>query len=541
MASLKVYQALARSLAESDLGPLFGLVGDANLYMVDSFVRDHGGKFISAANEGGAALMALGYATVSGRVGLASVTHGPAVTNTLTALVEGVKSFTPMVLLCGDTAMADRENLQNVPQRDVILATGAGFEQLRTPATAAADLARAIRRAQVERRPVALNIPTDLQHQLVEYQRSPLLAPLPLAKIAPAGEDLDNAIGIIASAKRPIVLAGRGAAEEDAREALLRLAERIDAPVTTTLRARGLFHGADCDLGVFGTLSTPAAVDAILRSDCVISFGASLTSYTTSNGAFLEGKRVVQVSSRSDDLGRCHIPDVGLVGSVAETVDTIVRWLDEAEIAPSGFRSELSGQDFAAHAPAGSRPAGANGLDFVETLDRLNDILPTDRVVVVDAGRFMVKTLQHIDVPSPRHMVHTANFGSIGLGMGYAIGAAVAEPQRLVVLFVGDGGFMLGGLSEFNSAARHGANLVVILCNDGSYGAEHVQLRDKQMDPGLIVFDWPDFAPLAEALGGRGVTVQAPADLDTVAEAIRTGGKPLLIDLKLDPDQMPFY
>lgn len=541
MASLKVYQVLARALADGDLGPLFGLVGDANLYMVDSFVRDYGGKFVSAANEGGAALMALGYAAVSGRVGLASVTHGPAVTNTLTALVEGVKSFTPMVLLCGDTAIADRENLQNVAQRDVILATGAGFEQLRTPPTAASDLARAIRRARIERRPVALNIPTDLQHQSVEYQRSPLLAPLSTPSITPAGEDLDNAIGIIAAAKRPIVLAGRGAAEENARDALLRLAERIDAPVATTLRAKGLFRGADHDLGVFGTLSTPAAVDAILRSDCVLSFGASLTSYTTSNGAFLEGKRVVQVSSIRDDLGHCHMPDVGLVGSVAETVDTIVHWLDEAEIAPSGFRGELSGQDFAAHAPASPRPADADKLDFVETLARLNEILPADRVLVVDAGRFMVKTLQHIDVPSPRHMVHTANFGSIGLGMGYAIGAASAQPQRPVALFVGDGGFMLGGLTEFNSAVRHGANLIVVVCDDGSYGAEHVQLRDKQMDPGLILFDWPDFAPLAEALGGRGVTVRTPADLDTAAEAIRTGGKPLLIDLKLDPDQMPLY
>jgi thiamine pyrophosphate-dependent acetolactate synthase large subunit-like protein len=497
--------------------------------------------FVSAANEGGAALMALGYAAVSGKVGLASVTHGPAVTNTLTALVEGVKSFTPMVLLCGDTATADRENLQNIPQRDVILAMGAGFEQLRTPATAASDLARAIRRAQVERRPVALNIPTDIQHQLVCFQRSPLLAPLSLPKIAPAGEDLDNAIGIIASAKRPIVLAGRGAAEENARDPLLRLAERIDAPVATTLRAKGLFRAADYDLGVFGTLSTPATVDAILRSDCVISFGASLTSYTTSNGAFLEGKRVVQVSSVRDDLGRCHIPDVGLVGSAAETVDAIVHWLDEAEIAPSGFRNELASQDPPAHPPASPRPADADKLDFVETLVRLNEILPADRILVVDAGRFMVKTLQQIDVPSPRHMVHTANFGSIGLGIGYAIGAAVAEPQRPVALFVGDGGFMLGGLSEFNSAVRHGSNLVVVVCNDGSYGAEHVQLRDKQMDPGLILFGWPDFAPLAEALGGRGVTVRTPADLDKAAEAIRAGGKPLLIELKLDPDQMPFY
>src|SRR5690606_12249701 len=115
--------------------------GDANLYMVDSFTREYGGRYLGAANEAGAVLMALGYATVSGRVGLATVTHGPAVTNTLTALVEGVKSLTPMVLLCGDTAAHDRGNLQDIPQREVILSTGAGFEQMRSAATATDDLA----------------------------------------------------------------------------------------------------------------------------------------------------------------------------------------------------------------------------------------------------------------------------------------------------------------------------------------------------------------------------------------------------------------
>src|SRR5262249_26357482 len=157
-------------------------------------VREYGGKFFGAAHEAGAALMALGYAAVSGRVGLISVTHGPAVTNTVTALVEGVRSFTPLVLLCGDTAIADRQNLQDIPQREVILAAGCGFEQLRAPATAAADLARAIRRAHVERRPIGFNIPTDLQRHEVEYERKSRLVLPSRSTVLPAGGDLDDAI-----------------------------------------------------------------------------------------------------------------------------------------------------------------------------------------------------------------------------------------------------------------------------------------------------------------------------------------------------------
>jgi thiamine pyrophosphate-dependent acetolactate synthase large subunit-like protein len=537
MSGLKVYQAMARALAESGLGPMFGLVGDANLYLVDSFVREHGGRFLGAANESSAALMAIGHAALSGKVGLASVTHGPAVSNTLTALIEGVKSFTPVVLLCGDTAFGDRENLQDIPQRELVLATGAGFEQVRSPATAVADLARAVRRAQMERRPVALDIPTDMQHEVVPYEACPLLVPPSPPKVAPAGDDLDNVVGILAAARRPIVLAGRGAVDDEARAALLRLARRLDAPLATTLKAKGLFRGQDGDLGVFGTLSTPAAVGAILKADCVISFGASLTGYTTSHGAYLKGKRVVQVSPAAADLGRWHVPDVGLVAGVAEAVEAIVHWLDEAEVAPSGFRQELS-LDGAAALPVTGQARGGGRLDYVDALTRLDGMLPPDRVLVMDYGRFMVKALQLIDVPHPRHLLHTGNSGSIGLGMSYAVGAGAAEPKRPVALFVGDGGFMLGGLAEFNAAARHGTDLIVVVCNDGSYGVEHMQLRAKGMDPGLVTFDWPDFAPLAQALGGHGVTVRNGADLDRVGEAIAGGGRPLLIDLRLDPDHV---
>lgn len=538
MADAKVHQVLARALAGNGLGPLFGLVGDANLYMVDSYVREYGGRYYSAAGENGAVLMALGYAAVSGKVGLATVTHGPAVTNTLTALAEGVKSYTPIVLLCGDTAVSDRENLQNVAQRDVILATGAGFEQMRAPATALEDLARAIRRAQAERRPVALNIPTDIQHLAAAHAPGPLHVWLPPHAAVPRGEEVENAVGILATAKRPIVLAGRGAADGASRAALLRLARRLEAPVATTLRGRSLFRGEPHDLGIFGTLSAPGAVDAILRADCVIAFGASLTGYTTSNRSLLDGKRVIQVSAHPGDLGNNFVPDVGLVGTAPETVEAIVRWLDEAEIPPSGFTRELPAQGLAAH-PAPAR-APAEGLDFIETLAALDGMLPPERIVTVDAGRYIVKTLERIEVAEPRRMVHTASFGSIGLGMAYAVGAGAAEPDLPVVLFIGDGGFMLGGLSEFNSAVRHGIDLTVVVCNDGSYGAEHVQLRNKQMDPGLVLFDWPDFAPVAQALGGRGITVRTPADLELARAEIARGGKPLLIDLKLDPDRMPF-
>ena len=125
------------------------------------------------SNEAGGVLAANGYARTSGRLGVATVTHGPALTNTVTALVESVRDHTPLLLLAGDTAVVDRENLQNISQRDVVMPTGAGFEQVRAPETVAEDLARAIRRAVLERRPVVLNVPVEFQWQQVEYSPTP--------------------------------------------------------------------------------------------------------------------------------------------------------------------------------------------------------------------------------------------------------------------------------------------------------------------------------------------------------------------------------
>ena len=137
---VKVYGAIARALKDLGIDTLFGLIGDANLYMVDSYIRDCGGKFVAVANEAAAVLAALGYTQVSGKVGVATVTHGPALTNTLTSLVEGVNSTIPMVLLAGDTPVEDRDHLQKTNQREFIMATGAGFEQFRAPGTLSEDL-----------------------------------------------------------------------------------------------------------------------------------------------------------------------------------------------------------------------------------------------------------------------------------------------------------------------------------------------------------------------------------------------------------------
>jgi len=535
MSKTYVHQSIARAVADHGITTMFGLMGDANLFMVDSFVRDTSGRFVPAAHEGNSVLMALAYTHVSGKVGVATVTHGPALTNCATALTEGVRSHSPIVVLAGDTPVDNPRHLQSIDQRELVKATGAGFEQVRTIQTITKDVARAFYRAQVERRPIVLNMPADFMWQQVIHETHVLdvfTAPGGVAE----GGILDEAIGMIASARRPLILAGGGAV--DAKDSLVRLADRLEAPLATTLKAKGLFNDHPYNMDIFGTLSTPAAYDIIAKSDCIVCFGSALHNFTTYQGKLMRNKRVIQIDVEPSAIGGSLHPDAALLADAGLTADTILWWLNEAEIAPSGFTRELDGVALTEH-PVGSTSTAEGCINFVQALERLEKVFPDNRILVTDGGRFMTEVWCRISVPDPRSNVVTANFGAIGQGLQEAIGACLAAPDRPVALFTGDGGFMMGGINEFNTAVRMGLNLTVIVANDSAYGAEHIQFLDRKMDPGLSMFEWPSFAATATALGGVGIEVTSMEELEAALERLDGVKVPALIELKLDPNDVP--
>jgi thiamine pyrophosphate-dependent acetolactate synthase large subunit-like protein len=466
----------------------------------------------------------------------------------MTALVEGVRTRSPLLLVAGDTDPADPHHLQNIDQRALVEATGAGFEPIRSGETIAADVATAVARAQREARPIVLDVPVQFEWLDVDYvpapsgrsSTHPSAQPEREALPSPDDDALDRAVGVIASSTRPIVLAGRGAVLSGARDALIRLADRLGAPLATTLQAQGWFRGYPFDVGIFGTLSTPLGAEVIASADCVIAFGASLNYFTTDHGQLLAGKRIVQCDVNPLHVGEIERIDAGLVGDAGEVADTIVRWLDRAEHKPSGFRSpelEQRLRDQPSFPPSG----GGAGETAPGTVDprlftaRLDEILPRERTIAVDAGRYMLDGLR-VSVPEPTALVTTHAFGSIGLGLAAAVGASVARPDRPTVLLAGDGGFMMSGFSELNTAVHLGSDLIVVVYDDGSYGAEHIQFHNKGMDPGMSLHSWPDFATVAEAMGCRGVTIRSLDDLAHLERAIAERDRPVLVDVKLDPE-----
>ncbi|HCH99419.1 MAG TPA: acetolactate synthase, partial [Alphaproteobacteria bacterium] len=268
-------------------------------------------------------------------------------------------------------------------------------------------------------------------------------------------------------------------------------------------------------------------------------FGASLSPFTTDQGRLFDGKRVIHISGDGADLGKCFSADAALASDPARTAALFIHWLDEAEIEPTGFTAELDLEQLARYPVPKSRAQSGSRLSFVDALERLNTLLPKNRVLTTDGGRFMTEVWCRVEAERPQRFLAGADSGSIGLGLQSAIGLALAAPERCVCHFSGDGGFMMGGLTEFNTAVRLRLPMVVVVCNDAAYGAEHIQLRDRGLDAATTEFDWPSFATTARALGGAGIEVASVSDWPLVEAALEQLEGPLLIELKLHPDEMP--
>tara|TARA_B100000405_G_scaffold74046_1_gene51052 strand:- start:2498 stop:4135 length:1638 start_codon:yes stop_codon:yes gene_type:complete len=532
------HDAVAQALVDHGVDTVFAVLGDGNLFIGENLQRQHGTNLIGATHEANAVCMAEGWAKASGKLGVASVTHGPGLTNTITALVEGVKNETPMLVVAGDTPVENEQHLQNLDQHALVTASGAGFQPVRNAETIAEDVSTAIRRAHSERRPIVLNVPLNIEWDEVEYVSRPPLNPSPV-RLAPDPDQLDTALGIIASSTRPLILAGRGAVKSGAKDALLRLGETLGAPLATSLLGTGYFEGEPFNLGIHGTLSHEVAGETLAIADCVIAFGASLNFFTTDYQTLLAGKRVVHVDIDARHIDRHVTVDAGVVGDAAVVAGAMNDLLNEAEHKASSFRTNELKSRLEAFDPAQAfEDKSYQGAVDPRTLTRrLEAGLPKERQVVVDAGRFMLDALT-MSVPKPENLVTSHGFGAIGLGMSTAIGAAVARPTLPTIVCIGDGGYMMGGLTELSTAVHLGLDLIVIVYNDGSYGAEHIQLVTKGMDPTASLHEWPDFCAVAESMGCQTMRIESLDDIDAAIDVVknRTPGRPVLIEARTDPD-----
>ncbi|GAA1654973.1 thiamine pyrophosphate-binding protein [Fodinicola feengrottensis] len=521
---MTVAELVGRTLVELGADHVFGVVGSGNFHVTNAMAAA-GARFVAARHESGAATMADGYARTSGRLGVVSVHQGCGLTNAMTGITEAAKSRTPMIVLAADTAAAAVRSNFRVDQDALAVAVGAISERVFSAASAMDDVVRAYRTAVEGRRTVVLNLPLDVQ----AAEDFPSVRPKLLAAQVPspdptAAQALAKAI---AAAQRPVFVAGRGA--RGARKELELLADRCGALLATSAVANGLFAGNPWSLGISGGFATPQAVELISGADLVVGWGAGLNMWTMRHGALIAADAtVVQVDLDADALGAHRPIDLGVLGDVARTADAVAKLVEESigyreKSLPDGRWREVSYED-------------------VSTVDRidprtlsigLDERLPVDRVLAVDSGNFMGYPSAYLAVPDERGFCFTQAYQSIGLGLATAIGAALAEPSRLPIAAVGDGGGLMS-IAELDTVVRLRLPMVVVFYNDEAYGAEvhHFGPHGHNLD--TVLFPETDIAAMGRGFGADAITVRALSDLDGLTDWLAgPRDRPLVIDAKV--------
>jgi thiamine pyrophosphate-dependent acetolactate synthase large subunit-like protein len=533
-----VAEAIGRALARKGTRHVFGLIGSGNFQVSNALVAG-GVRFVAARHEGGAISMADAYAQVSGEVGLCSVHQGPGLTNTLTGLTEAAKSRTPLVVLAADTAAAAIRSNFRIAQDQLVASVGAVPERIYGPQTAVSDALRAWRRARSERRPVVLMLPLDIQAMECPYDAEAVSEPPMLRPARPARASVDEAVAALVRARRPLIIAGRGARNAGAGEPLEQLAEMLGALLATSAVGNGLFSKNGWALGISGGFASPTAAELIGQADVVLGAGAALNMWTTRHGRLLNPHAtVIQIDHDADAIGAHERADVAVIGDVAEAARAMVHEVGRREYAGSGWRSPALAeriQHGAWHAEPYADAGDAHAIDPRTLSIALDQLLPRERTVAIDSGHFMGYPAMYLRVPDARGFVFTQAFQAVGLGLGSAIGAAVARPDRLTVAALGDGGAMIG-LADLETVARLGLRMLIVIYNDAAYGAEvhHFAPHGHPLD--LVRFPDVDFAALGRAVGLGGATVRCAADLAAVTDWLATGAQPgLVLDAKVVP------
>lgn len=531
---MKIYEAIAHALQEEQVSTVFGLMGDGNLRLLTYWSHNLEQRYYGTRHESAAVAMADGYARVSGDVGVCTTTQGPGVTNTLTALITARKARTPLLLMVGDVASFQQGWPQDVDHEAFFRAAEVPLIKLGDPATAFSDVVRAVRLAQSARMPVGLNMPIDIQE--MEWNAWDDEQPETEPSAGPTASDpaaIKAAADLLCAAKRPAVIGGRGAVEANCAAQLVEVGDRIGAIFGSSLRGKGLFGEHPFGVGVVGGLGSNLSAALMGEADVVLVVGAGMNDFTTMRGSLLHPKaRVVRcdvLPERAADGEGVQ----GLPGDALEVLTALAAELKSRAVQLDGYRhrANISLAEFDPESEF-SKVEEPSLMDARSLVIELDKMLPADRAVVTDAGHFFGYPVAYMGVPDGRSFVCGIDFGSIGLGIGMAMGAAVARPDRPTVLFVGDGG-MIMSLGDLETMVRYQIPLLVVVLNDAAYGSELQITRLWELPEDLSIFPDTDFAGLATALGARAFTIRTDDDLVGLAGELAGLDGPTLIDAKI--------
>lgn len=533
-----LYELLAELITAEEPAGVATLVGDANLDLMLAVERAAPGLAIDLRHENTVVAVADGMARASGTVAVATVTSGPGLTQTATSLVCAARQGSRVVVIAGDIGNDARPHLQRFDIAAFAAACECAHLRVESVAEALPKVSRAFHLAR-SGRPVVLTLPMSVQTAstdltVADYRPSATMHVAP-QRPRPDAELLATVASRLAASVRPAIVLGRGAAGPGAVEAVRELAARLGAPVGTTLLAKGAADDLPTAIGVVGGYSSPEPRAVMERADLVLLLGTSSSVFMTRGGASYPDAVRIQVDLAPTGWSDwSDTADLHLVADAGETVRDLLALLptqDRPAWAGPVRTGEQPWQDVTVR-PDPSAP-GLAPRDVAAALQRE---VPTDADVVIGTGHFWSFVVDELRGRRPERLTYAPlDFGSIGQAIGLAIGTAAVRRDGLTVLVEGDGS-LLTHVQELEPIARHRLPMVVVVFNDGGYGAEAHKADLQGASGGITRFGFTDLGGVASALGLDGRVIRDHEGLTDSLGAACRDRRPTLLDVRLRDD-----
>ncbi len=527
---------LVRTLIEQGVDVVFGYPGGQVINIYDSLYKYQDElKHVLTAHEQGASHAADGYARATGKVGVVIATSGPGATNLVTGIATAYLDSVPMVAITGNVpnSTIGTDGFQEIDITGVTLPITkhnyfvGSVDKLADTVREAFKLAKSGRPG-----PVLIDIPKDVQIAKFDYKPA---QPVTADEAFPAKDiRIQQAAQTINGAKKPFIYFGGGLITSEAQDELLQMAELIDAPIGCSLMG---VSGVPTDyprfLGMQGMHGHYACSTAMHHADCIIALGCRFNDRVTGNRSkFAVGTKIVHIDIDGAELGKTVSPAHGLRGDVKKTLQKLLPLLNKTE--HPEWQAEIDQYIVEEQAALDSR----EGMTPRNVITTLNRYLSENTPVATDVGQHQMWAAQYLNLKTSRRFLSSGGLGTMGFGMGAAIGAAMATKER-TVLVTGDGSFGMN-LNELATAVANKVPLVILLLNNNVLGMVRqwqTLFFDKHYSNTMLDERQTDFVKLAEAFGAKGSRALTLEELeDALTEAFACDG-PYLIDCAIDKDE----
>lgn len=528
-------QILIECLKEQGVDTVFGYPGGAILNVYDELYRHRGEiRHVLTSHEQGASHAADGYARATGRVGVCLATSGPGATNLVTGIATAYMDSVPLVAITCNVGVSllGKDSFQEVDIAGITMPITKHNFIVKDVRRLADTLRRAFAIAKSGRPgPVLVDIPKDVTAATAAFENRPL-TPLPKKKEKISQESLEKAARMIRASKRPYIFVGGGAVISGAAEELATFAGLVDAPVCDSLMGKGAFDGDDpAYSGMLGMHGTKASNFGVSRCDLLIAIGTRFSDRVIGNPkAFARDAKILHIDIDPAEINKNIVVNADVIGDVREVLMALNRLLEPCEHTDWKREVEEAKERF----PLTYDQSGLSGPYLVE---KICEKTKGDAVIVTEVGQHQMWAAQYYRFHRPRQFLTSGGLGTMGYGLGAAIGAQIGCPDKQVINIAGDGCFRMN-MNEIATAVREHLPLIEVIVDNRVLGMvrQWQDLFYGKRYSQTILSDNIDYVKLAEAMGSTAYAASTKEEFDAALDAALAAKGPVLIDAHIDPD-----